>query len=381
MIQTMVKDFVNDQMKPMERDILGRAADLNDAMASLPLETEEKLMKMVQELGLWGIGVPDELGGPGLGVLGNCLIEEELAQTIIPFNLGDVTPILFDCNEEQKQNYFLPVLNKQKSGLLAFIEPGKEADLTNIEMTAEKANSHYILNGKKLSFTKPRNDYFAMVFANTDPDKELKDRVTCFLVDKDLPGFTVIGGEEKTGWQTQKRDPVLLVFDKCEVPAEKVLGEEGKAFLLGKKWLPQRRIIRGARCVGVAYRVLEEATIQAQNWSAFGQPISGRPSIQAALADISANIHAAKLMVYEAAWKADKGEPVHREASMVKIFTTQMLNGVVDNATHIWNGPPHIAGLPMEILCRNLVATSAIEYGLDLQRNLIATDILKGLKT
>ncbi len=381
MIQTMVKEFVNDQLKPMERDILGRAADLSDARASLPLETEEKLAKMVQELGLWGIGVPDELGGPGLGVLGNCLIEEELAQTIIPFDLGDVTPILFECNDDQKQKYFLPVLNKQKSGLLAIIEPGKESELTDIAMTAEKSDGKYVLNGKKLSFTKPRDDYFAMVFAVTDPNKELKDRVTCFLVDKDTPGFTVVGGEEKTGWQAQTREPVLLIFDNCEIPADSILGEEGKAFLLGKKWLPQRRIVRAARCVGAAYRVLEEATIQAQNWSAFGKPISDRPSIQAALADMAAAIHAAKLMVYEAACKADKGEPIHREAAMVKLFANQMLQGVVDKANHIWNGPPYVAGLSMERLCRNVNANSAIEYGLDLQRNIIASDILKGLKT
>jgi alkylation response protein AidB-like acyl-CoA dehydrogenase len=132
--------------------------------------------------------------------------------------------------------------------------------------------------------------------------------------------------------------------------------------------------------VGAAHRILEEATLQAQNWTAFGQPISKRPSIQAALADIAANIHAARLMIYEAAWKGDKGESIQREAAMVKMFATQMLHDMADRATHVWNGPPVIAGLPMDRLCRSATGTSAVEYGLDLQRNLVAADILKGLR-
>jgi len=380
MIQSMVRDFVNDQLKPLERNILGRAADLSDARVSLPSDTEEQLIKMVKDMGLWGIGVPEEFSGVGLSTLGNCLVEEELAQTILPFNFGDVTPILFDCNEKQKQDYFLPLFHRQKSAYLALMEPGKEADVATIEMTAEKANGHYILNGRKVSLSKTGKDYFAIVFAATNPKKGLREGVTCFLVDKDTPGFTIVGNEEKGGWRAQVRQPIFLAFDRCQVSADNILGEEGKAFLLGRRWLPSRRIIRAARCIGVAQRLLEESTLQAQSWTSFGQPISGRPSVQAALADIATGIHATRLMVHEAAWKADKGEPIQREAAMVKLFATQMIHSVADRAAHIWNGPPYIAGLPMERLCRHATAASATEYDLELQKNLIATDILKGLR-
>ena len=173
---------------------------------------------------------------------------------------------------------------------------------------------------------------------------------------------------------------MLLVFNCCRVPSENILGEEGKAFHLGKKWLPSRRIIRGARCVGVAQRLLEEATIRAQSWESFQHPISGRSNIQAALSDIAVSIHACRLTVFKAAWKADKGEPVLREAAMVKLLATQMLNNVADRVTHIYGGPPYIAGLPMERLCRHALAASATEMALELQRNVIANDILKGLK-
>lgn len=379
MVQSLVRDFVNDQLKPLERDILGRAADLNDARVSLPEEVEEKLVKMANDTGLWGINIPEELGGTSLGTLCSCLVEEELAQTIIPFNFGDITPILFDCNAEQKEKYFLPVLNNQKHAYLALMEPDKEAEVSALEMTAERKNSHYVLNGKKISLSTASKDYFAVVFATTGKNGN-KDEVTCFLVDKDTPRFTVTGGEEKTGWQAQVRQPLFLAFDHCQVPTENILGEEGKAFHLGKKWLPPRRVIRSARCIGVAQRLLEESSTQAQSWQSFGQFISRRTSIEAALADIATAIHACRLMVYEAAWKADKEESIRREAAMVKLFAIEMLHSVADGVAHIFNGPPYVAGLSMERLCRNALAASTTELALELQRSIIAQDILKGLK-
>jgi len=378
MVQSLVRDFVTDQLKPLERDILGRAADLSDAQMFLPEDTEAKLVKMAQDMGLWGVGVPEELGGVGLSILGNCLVEEELAQTVIPFNFGDVTPILFDSNAEQRERYLLPVLNRQKQAYLALMEPEKGGHPSNIAMRAERLNGHYVLDGKKVSFSRGDKDYFAIVFATTG--QGVRDAVTCFLVDKDTPGFTVSGGEEKAGWQSQIRQPVVLVFDRCQVPAENILGEEGKAFHLGKKWLPARRVIRGARCVGVAQRLLEEATVRAQSWESFGQFIYKRTSIQAALADIAIYIHACRLMVCEASWKVDNGQSIRREAAMVKVFATEMLHGVADRVAHVFNGPPYVAGLPMDRLCRHALATSATELALELQRNIIANDILKGLK-
>ncbi|MEJ2046932.1 MAG: acyl-CoA dehydrogenase family protein, partial [Dehalococcoidia bacterium] len=284
MIQGLVRDFVNDQIKPLERDILGRAADLSDAQISLPAETEEKLIKLANEIGLWGINIPEEVGGAGLGTLCICLVEEELAQTIVPFNFGDVTPILFECREEQKEKYLLPALNRQKQAYFALMEPGKKASASSL-------------------------DYFALVFATTGKNGD-RNRVSCFLVDRDTPGFSVSGGEKKTGWQTQLREPLLLTFKECPVPEANILGEEGKAFHLGKKWLPARRVIRGARCVGVSQRLLEEASTQVQAFSSFGQFIAKRTNIEAALADIAVLIYACRLMVYEAAAKADAGEPI-----------------------------------------------------------------------
>jgi len=379
MVQSLARDFVSEQLKPLERDLLGRAANLSDSQIYLPPETEAKLVKMANEVGLWGIGVPEELGGVGFSTLGNCLIAEELAQTVIPFNFGDVTPILFDCNDEQKERYFLPALNRQKQAYLALMEPGKAAELTHMKLKAAKKDGHYILSGQKVSFSRPGDDYFAVVFAATG-EMEDRDSITGFLVDKDTPGFTVSSDGEPTGWRTQVREPMLLVFDNCQVEAENILGEEGKAFHLGKKWLPSRRVVRAARSVGVASRLLEEATTQAQSFASFGQLAQKRTSIEAALADIATAIHACRLMVHEAAWKADEGRPIRREAAMVKLMATEMVHTVADRVAHIYNGPPYVAGLPMERLCRHALATSSTELALGAQRSIIARDILKGLK-
>lgn len=374
MIQSLVRDFVNERLKPLERDILGRAADLSDARAYLIKDEEEELVRIVRGMGLWGVGVPQELGGAGLDALGVCLVEEELAQTIIPFHFGDVTPILFDCNAEQRQKFLLPALDDKKKPYLALMESGSNADPSGIKMKAVKVKGHYVLNGRKLSFSRTGDDYFALVFAVTDKG------VSCFLVEKGTPGFRVTGGGERKGWLAQIKEPMSLVFKDCRVPVENLLGEEGKAFHLGRKWLPQRRVVRGARCVGIARRLLDEATVQAQSLVTFGKPIFQRTSIQAALADIAMNIQAARLMVYEAAWNSDIGKSIRRKAAMVKLYTTQMIQTVADRVAHIFNGPPYIEGMPMEKLCRRALEASAIELALEKQRNIVAGDILKGLK-
>jgi acyl-CoA dehydrogenase len=379
MIQSLARDFVNDQLKPLERDLMGRAADLSDARAYLPPESEEKLVQSAIDMGLWGASVPEELGGVGLDTLDNCLVEEELAQTVIPFNFGDITPILFECNDEQKEKYFTPSFNREKWPYVALMEPDKSAGSSAVNMKAGKTNGDYILNGQKVAFSRAGEDYFAIVFARTGQDGK-GEGVTCFLIDKDTPGFKVIGDEEKTGWRAQARQPIILSFEKCKVSTGNILGEEGKAFSLGKKWLPARRIIRGARCLGVAQRLLEEATTQAQTWQSFGTFISGRPGVQAALSDIALNIHACRLMVYEAAWKADSGQPALREGTMVKLFATQLIHNVADNVAHIYGGPAYIAGQPMERLTRHALASSATDLALELQRNVITQNLLKGLR-
>ncbi|MFC2009128.1 acyl-CoA dehydrogenase family protein [Chloroflexota bacterium] len=380
MIQSAVHDFVSEQLKPLERTVLGRAADISDAQMYLPADEEQGLTAMAKEMGLWGIGLPEELGGAGLGTLGACLIEEELAQTVVPFSFGDVPPVLFECSEQQREDYLKPALERQKYPLFALLEPGGKSNAEDLQTKADKKDDHYELTGDKLTFSRIGDRNFAVVFALTNACAPLREGVSCFLVDQDTQGFQLRGNTERTGWEARVRRPTLLQFDHCRLGVENLLGAEGKAFHLAGQWLPARRIVRAARSVGAALRILDECTVQAQTWTSFGQGISGRPSVQASLGDIAAHIHAARLVVYEAAWKADQGQMVKREAAMAKLVATQMIHFVADNAAHIFNGPAYVAGLPVERFCRNAVAGSLTDQSLQLQRNIIAKDVLRGLR-
>jgi acyl-CoA dehydrogenase len=254
------------------------------------------------------------------------------------------------------------------------LEPDNEADPTAISTRAEKTTGGYLLNGHKISFTTVDEDDFAIVFAVTSPEASVREGITCFLVDWDTSGFTVADGNKK-GWHPQK--PVVLSFKDCLLPQEKVLGEEGKAFHLGGKWLPRRRIARGARCVGAATRLLEASAEYSKTWEKFAQTVSSNLSVQTALADMATEIQAARLMVYNAAWKADEGENISQEAAMVKLFTTQMLQRAADRAVHIHGGPLYAKELPIARLCQDAIVTSSLERTLDLQRAIIITDLLQ----
>ena len=377
MVQTLARDFVKDQLIPLEKEVLGRETDLEGTRRGLSPEKEAELLKMVREVGLWGLSVPEEMGGGGLGVFGTCLVEEELAKTVLPLDFGDVTPLLFECNNEQRRDYLQPLVEGRKSAFLALVEPGKGIDPGQMEMAAVKVEGSFILNGRKMAFSRKEAADFAIVFAVTDPAKGLREGVTCFLVDKDVKGFTVTGGGERTGWRAQVAQPVTLIFKDCQVAVAKILGEEGKAFHLGKKWLTGRRVVRGARCVGAAVRLLDKAVEHARSWTSFGQVISGWPGIQALLAEIAIDIQAARLMVYQAAWKADAGQDIRHEAAMVKVFAAEMLRRVADRAVLIKNGPGPVQGLPLEHLCRDLLAQNLAARELEVQKSLVAEGVLK----
>ena len=377
MVQNSVREFVKDELIPLEREVLGREGDPTTGRVALPPEEEQKLFQLVDEMGLWGMSVPEELGGVGLSTLGICLIEEELAKTIIPFSLGDISPVLFDGDDAQRQRYLQPLLTGEKRASIALMEAGA-ADPTEISTTAVKGNGAYVINGEKLCMahvTDPGD--FVMVFAATDKDKGVRGGVSCLVVERDTPGFTVSGTGERTGRHAQVVEPIIMKFQDCSVPAENLLGKEGQAFRLGAKWLPARRIARGARCVGAAERLLEISKEYAQNWQSFGKLIQERPSVQRDLADMAIDIHAARLVVYHAACKADAGEDIHREAAMVKVYATEMVERCADRATQLHGGPMYTRELPLARLCRNAIAASASDQALELQRAVIAREILR----
>jgi len=264
-------------------------------------------------------------------------------------------------------------LNNEKWPILALME-NNDNGLDNMLTKAVKADGQYTINGAKLSLSRAGNDYFAVVFA------QMGNGVSCFLVDRDTTGFSVNASIERNGWLSRVKEPLKLVFDNCKAAAENRLGEEGKAFRLGAKWLPQRRVIRAARAVGAARRLLEDAAAQAQAATAFGQQVAKRTSVRAALADMAAQIHAARLMVYEAACAADAGKNIARQATMVKLYTSRMLQNVAEMVSHIYIGPTGAAE-SIKKLCRHALESYIYELSLEKQCNAIAGDVLRGIST
>lgn len=376
LIQETAKDFVKRELLPLERDLLGYESEPESTRTSLPQDVMDSLKKKAKEMGFWGLSIPEELGGAGIPVLGLCLVEEALAQTIIPFNFGDVSPILFHCNEEQRREYLDPAIEGSKRYSLALLEPAS-AGPDSLMATASKVNGHYVIEGQKLVTSTVDIGDFVLVFAVSDPERPPQEGVTCFLVDGNTPGLSAAGGGEKRGWQAQVIEPIILNFQRCQLPARNILGEVGHAFALGARWLPSRRIIRGARCVGVTERLLEVCTEYAKTWDIFRRVISEQIPVQRILADMATDIQAARLMVHYAASMADRGEDVRREAAMVKVFATEMVNRAADQTVLLHGGPVFTRGLSVERLCRNAVASGFGNEALELQRAIIAREILQ----
>ncbi len=371
LIRETAKDFVKRRLIPLERDLL------DSENGTLSKEIIEDLKKDAKEIGFWGLRVPVEFGGLGTSILCLCLVEEELAKTIIPFNFGDVTPILFHCNEEQKRKYLNPVIEGEKQYSIALLEP-EELRIKSLKTIAIKDNDYYVLKGQKLIMRYFDIGDFLITFAVTDPERPLGEGVTCFLVDKDTDGL-IIRNERRDTEKIKLPEPIIIRFDQCRVSVKNILGEAGKAFQLGSNWLPTRRIIRGARCVGVAKRLLEICSEYAKTWEIFGRTISEQPKVQYLLAEIATDIQAARLMVHHAAWMADNGNNILRESALIKIFTTEMLNRTIDKTVQIHGGPGFQKGLFIDRLYRKNIVIRLMDETLDLQKIIVTRDILRGL--
>lgn len=376
MVQTLVRDFVKNELIAREREILGREGEPSSGRSLLQPETLNQLKKMVMELGLWAVNTPEEWGGIGLNTLGNCLVAEETAKSIIPFDFGEISPILFECNAEQREKYLSPLVQGEKTCSISLIEATGTQSATDIKTIALKKNGHFVLNGQKLCLSIYGFGDFSLIFALTSPDSQATNGTTCFIVDSSSPGLMIEDKSNRLGWSAQVIEPTLVALKDCRVPAENVIGELNGAFHLGKKWLPGRRLVRSAKCVGAAQRLLEVSSEYAKMWQSFGRLISEMPAIQHALADMLVDITAGRLMVYYGATKADEGEEINLNTAMVKIYAAEMLKRTADRAVLIHGGPAYSPGLKFERLYRNAISAFNTELALELQRNILTKFIL-----
>ncbi|SHG00803.1 acyl-CoA dehydrogenase [Desulfacinum infernum DSM 9756] len=374
MMQETVRRFVERDLEPISRQV--------EDEDRIPEETVQKM----RDLGLFGLAIPEEYGGLGLGVLGECLVYQELSKTNACFRSRIGTNngigsqgIVIDGTEEQKQRYLPKLASGEWTACFALTEPEAGSDAAAIRTRAELRGDHWVLNGKKHFITNGDIADVATVFAVTDPEKRARGGITAFIVERTFPGYSVGTIERKMG--LRGNHTAELIFEDCIVPRENVIGGEamvGQGFKTAMKVLDKGRLTMGASAVGTAEKLLELSIDYAKQRVQFGKPIAEFQAIQFMLADMATQIYAARNMLYHAAWLRDqRGTAVVKEASMVKLFCTEMVNRVADMAVQIHGGMGYMKDYPIERFYRDVRLTRIYEGTSEIQRLVIARELLK----
>jgi len=374
MMAETVRRFVERELEPISKQV--------EEEDRIPEEVVQKM----RELGLFGLSIPEEYGGLGLGTLGECIVYEELSKTNACFRTRIGTNngigsqgILIDGTEEQKRKYLPKIASGEWTACFALTEPEAGSDAANIKTRAELKGDHWVLNGRKCFITNGDIADVATVFAVTDPQKRAKGGITAFIVEKTFPGFYVGTIEKKMGLRGSHT--AELIFEDCIVPRENVIGGDqmiGYGFKTAMKVLDKGRLTMGACAVGAAQKLLELSVKYAKQRIQFGRPIAEFQAIQFMLAEMATNIYAARQMVYHAAWLRDqRGTSVIKEASMVKLFCTEMVNRVADMALQIHGGMGYMKDYPIERFYRDVRLMRIYEGTSEIQKIVIARELLK----
>lgn len=366
-LKRTIRDFVDSEVEPAAMEI-----EETD-------EIPERIMKLSKEMGLFGLSIPEEYGGLGIGMVGKCAASEELGRTHNGFTtvigghtgIGSVG-IVEMGTEAQKRKYLPDMASGERIGAFALTEPSAGSNATNLKTTAVKKGDKYILNGSKHYITNAIIGDIFTVMAVTDPSKGSKG-ITSFIVEKDFPGFVLGKKEKKMGLHGSHSAEIY--FEDCEVPVENVLGEEGQGYVNALKILANGRAGMAARNLGSSDKLLEMSLDYAQTRIQFGKPIFEQQIIQHYLAEMAMDIEALRSMTYRVAWMTDQKMKVIKEAAMVKLLGSEVYNRVADKAVQIHGGLGYIAEYPIERFYRDARITRIYEGTSEIQKNIIAAQL------
>jgi alkylation response protein AidB-like acyl-CoA dehydrogenase len=368
MIRAMARDFAESDIRPIATQI--------DREARFPHET----VKRMGELGLMGIMVPDTYGGSGGDVVSYAMALAEIARACASHavvmsvnNSLFCDPVYKFGTDAQKQRFLVPFATGQKIGCFALTEPQAGSDATNQHTLAARDGDHYVLNGRKVFVTSGREASVALVFCQTDCEKGHRG-ISAFLVEKGTPGFLVPKTEEKLGLRAS--DTAEFVFEDCRVPVANRLGEEGLGFKIAMVSLEGGRIGIAAQALGIAVGAYERAVAYAKERKSFGVLIGQHQMVQWMLADMATAIDAARLLILKAAWLKDAGKPFGTEASMAKLFASEMAMKVTTDAIQIHGGYGYITEYEVERYFRDAKITQIYEGTSQIQKLVIARSLL-----
>ncbi|MFW9802109.1 MAG: acyl-CoA dehydrogenase family protein [Candidatus Thorarchaeota archaeon] len=346
-------------------------------------EFPRPIIKKCWEAGLMNLAIPKEYGGLGLGAIEQCIAVEEMAAgcagmtTSIYVNSLGAEPILIAGNDEQKEKYLRPLIEDLKFVSFACSEPGMGSDVAGIKTRVEKDGDHYVLNGSKFWITNaPHADYFT-VFASLDPSKRHK-ALCAFIVDADAPGVKTGRPVEKMGHRASTTSSVI--FRDARVPAENLLGEEGKGFRIAMQTFSMTRPSIAAFATGLARSAMEYAREYVNRREAFNQKLKDFQVISFKLGDMYAKVEAARLLYLKAAWAADNGMDPTIPASVAKVMATEAAMEVAHQAVQVHGGYGYIDQYPVEKLFRDAKLYEIYEGTSEIQRLVISRHVLDGYK-
>jgi len=344
----------------------------------------QKIIDMSKEMGLFGLSIPEEYGGLGIGMVGKCALYEEIGAThngyttLIGAHTGIGTVGIVEMgNEAQKRKYLPEMAAGEKIGAFALTEPAAGSNATNLKTTAVKKGNKYILNGTKHYITNATEADVFTVMAVTDPSKGSKG-ITSFIVEKDFPGFHVGAVERKMGLRGSHSAEVIM--EDCEVPIENVLGEEGQGYVNALKILANGRAGLAARNLGSCQKLLDMSAAYANERVQFGVPIIDHQAVGHMLAEMAMEIEALRSFTYRVAWMVDQGMKVIKEAAMLKLYGSEVYNRVADKAVQVHGGIGYIADYPIERFFRDARITRIYEGTSEIQKNIIAGQLKKEYK-
>jgi alkylation response protein AidB-like acyl-CoA dehydrogenase len=367
------RDFVRRELEPVAEKI--------DREHLFPKE----IVRQMAQMGFMGMMAPPDFGGSGLDCMSYITVLEEIAvgcaSTAVIMSVNNslvCAPLEKFGTREQKEKYLKPLALGEKLGCYCLSEPGSGSDAAAMKTRAVKKGNRWILNGVKNFITNGREADVAIVYATVDPEKKHKG-IVCFIVEKTMKGYSVGKVEEKLGIHGSSTTQIIL--ENVEVPEENMLGAEGEGFKVAMSTLDGGRIGIACQAVGIARAALESATAYALEREAFGKPISDLGAIQIHLADMATQTDAARLLMRAAAAKKDLGLPHGREASEAKLFASEAAMQVTTRGVQVLGGYGYTKDYPLERHFRDAKITEIYEGTSEIQRIVIARNLVKELST
>ena len=372
MLIESARAFAENELYPHEEEV--------EQSDSVSPELAQKIRERAIEMGFYAANMPEDLGGGGLDCVSLSLVERELgrANFALQYLVGRPSNILQACVGEQRDRYLFPCIRGEKTDCLAMTEPGAGSDLRSMQCRADVDENDYVINGTKHFISHADIADFVILFAATGEEESARGPrklISAFLVDKGTPGFSVRPGYHSVSHRGYHNS--ILNFDNCRISKTQMLGTPHQGFNVANDWLGPTRLQVAAMCLGRAHRALEHATDWAAERQQFGQFIGRFQGVGFKLAEMKLKLEAAELLTFKAAWKTDQGTATDTDYAMAKLFTTETLAFIADEAIQIHGGMGLMSDLPLERIWRDASVERIWEGTSEIQRHIISRDMLK----